>query len=228
VDLNRRIDGYCERVGPEFWAEPLNTATNAAFILAALVGLIVAVRSGRLDGPVAYLVGLTFVIGIGSFLFHTFATVWAAIADTTPISLFILSYFAVAMNRFAGFGWGRAVLLTIAFQAGMVLMSWGLRETIAPLIGSSTSYLPAFVALLAVGLWLNARAHPAGRWMVAAAAVFAVSLTFRTLDGPLCDTWPAGTHFLWHILNGFVLGTLALAVVRHGTPPRLAGRARIA
>ena len=228
MDLHRRIDGYCERGGPDFWAEPLNAATNAAFILAALVGLLVAGRSGRLDGPVAFLVCLTFVIGIGSFLFHTFATVWAAIADTTPIMLFILGYFAIAMNRFAGFGWDRAVLLTVAFQAGMVLMSWGLRVTIAPYIGSSTSYVPAFVALLAVGLWLSARAHPAGRWLVAAATVFAVSLTFRTLDGPFCDTWPAGTHFLWHVLNGVVLGTLILAVVRHGTRPRLAGRPRIA
>ena len=228
MDWTRQIDGYCERAGPEFWAEPLNAATNGAFILAALVGLVVALRSGRLDGPVAYLAALTFVIGIGSFLFHTFATVWAAMADTTPIALFIFSYFAIAMNRFAGFGWGRALALAVAFQAGMVLMSWALRATVAPYIGSSTSYIPAFVALLGVGAWLSARAHPAGRWLIAAAGVFAVSLTFRTLDAPLCADWPPGTHFLWHLLNGVVLGTLVLAVVRHGTRPRLAGRARIA
>jgi hypothetical protein len=227
VNWSRRIDGYCERVGPDFWAEPLNAATNAAFILAALVGLIMAMRAGRLDGPVAWLVALTFAVGIGSFLFHTFATAWAAMADTTPIMLFILSYFAIAMNRFAGFGWGRSVLLMLAFLAGMVVLSAILRETLAPIVGGSTSYAPALLAMLGVGLWLSLRRNPVGRRLIAAAAIFAVSLTFRTLDRPLCDLWPAGTHFVWHVLNGLVLGTLLVVLVRHGAPPQLAGRARI-
>jgi hypothetical protein len=228
VNWSRRIDGYCERTGPDFWAEPLNAATNAAFIIAALVGLALALRAGRLDGPVAWLVALTFAVGVGSFLFHTFATAWAAITDTTPITLFILSYFAIAMNRLAGFGWGRSLLVMLAFLAAMVALSALLRATLAPVVGGSTSYAPALLAMLGVGLWLAARRHPAGRWLLAAAGIFAVSLTFRALDRPLCDLWPAGTHFLWHVLNGVVLGTLLLALVRHGAPPRLAGRARIA
>ena len=31
------IDAYCERLGPGFWAEPLNAWTNLAFLLAALL-----------------------------------------------------------------------------------------------------------------------------------------------------------------------------------------------
>lgn len=228
MDWTSRIDGYCERVGSDFWAEPLNAGTNAAFILAATVGLVMALRAGRLDAPVAWLVALTFAVGIGSFLFHTFATVWAAMTDTTPILLFILSYFAIAMNRFAGFGWGRSVLLMLAFLGGMLALSTVLRVTIAPYVGSSTSYVPALLAMLGVGLWLGARHHPAGRWLVAAACIFAVSLTFRVLDRQICGLWPVGTHFLWHVLNGVVLGTLLAALVRHGAVPRLARRARIA
>ena len=30
------IDAYCERLDAGFWAEPLNAATNLAFILAAV------------------------------------------------------------------------------------------------------------------------------------------------------------------------------------------------
>ena len=229
MNWSRRIDGYCERVGPDLWAEPLNAATNAAFILAALVGLGMALRAGRLDGPVAWLVALTFAVGIGSFLFHTFATAWAAMADTTPILLFILSYFAIAMNRFAGLGWGRSILLMLAFLVGMLALSAVLRVTLAPVVGGSTSYAPALLAMLGVSLWLARRGHPAGRWLAAAAGIFAVSLTFRALDRPLCDLWPVGTHFLWHVLNSIVLGTLLVALVRHGTPPRrLAASARIA
>lgn len=229
MDWSRQIDGYCERLGPDFWAEPLNAATNAAFILAALVGLVTAIRAGRLDGPVAWLVGLSFAVGIGSFLFHTYATAWAALTDTTPIMIFILSYFAIAMNRFAGFGWGRSLLLMGAFLLAMLALSALLRVTLAPIVGGSTSYVPALLAMLGVGLWLGARGHPAGRWLVVAAGIFAVSLTFRALDGPLCDVWPAGTHFLWHMLNAVVLGTLLVTLVRHGSVSRrLAGGARIA
>lgn len=229
MDWTRQINAYCERLGPDFWAEPMNAATNAAFFIAALVGLVSAIRARRLDGPVAWLVALAFAVGIGSFLFHTYATAWAAMADTTPILLFILSYFAIAMNRFAGFGWGRSLLLMLAFLAAMLALSAVLRATLAPVVGGSTSYAPALLAMLGVGLWLAMRGHPAGRWLVAAAGIFAVSLTFRALDRPLCDDWPLGTHFLWHVLNGAVLGTLIVALVRHGArPDRLAGRARIA
>ena len=185
MDWHRRIDGYCERTGPEFWAEPVNAATNAAFLVAALVAL----------------------------------ALWAALADTGPISFFILSYFAIAMNRFAGQGRGRAIMLTLGFLLAMGLVSWALRVTVGAYMGGSQSYVPAALALLGVGLWLRGRNHPAGRWLLAAAGVFAVSLTFRTLDQPICDDWPTGTHFAWHLLNAVVLGTLTIAVIRHGRLP---------
>ena len=34
------IDSYCERLGPGFWAEPLNAAKNGAFLAAALYALV--------------------------------------------------------------------------------------------------------------------------------------------------------------------------------------------
>lgn len=233
MDWNRPINAYCERLGPGFWAVPLNAATNAAFFVAALVGLVLAWRDGRLDAPVVLLVGLTAVIGTGSFLFHTFATAWAALADTIPITVFILGYFGIAMHRFRGVGRGRAVLLTLGFLAAMPALAALLDLTVGGLLGGSQGYLPAFLALLGVGMWLRGRGHPAGGWLLAAAATFAVSLGLRTLDGPLCPVWPVGTHFLWHMLNGVVLGTLLVALIRHGgnnggAPRRLAGRARIA
>jgi len=41
--------------------------------------------------------------------------------------------------------------------------------------------------------------------------VFAVSLTLRTLDEPLCAALPVGTHYLWHVLNGVTLYLVAKA-----------------
>ena len=35
MDWTRQIDSYCERLGPDYWAEPVNALTNLAFVLAA-------------------------------------------------------------------------------------------------------------------------------------------------------------------------------------------------
>lgn len=222
MEFSRRIYGYCERgfsAGPgadAFWAEPLNAVTNAAFIIAAILALILAVRDRRLDGPVIWLIFLTTAVGIGSFLFHTYAMVWAAIMDSTPIMIFILSYFVIAMRCFAGYGWGKSFLLLLGFLLALVAMSWVLNTLLRDVVGGSVSYMPAMIALLAVGFWLRGRGHPAGIWLMAVAGIFALSLTFRAIDRPLCAHFLIGTHWLWHVLNGVVLGTLIVALIRHG------------
>ncbi|MEO0992440.1 MAG: hypothetical protein AAFX62_01400 [Pseudomonadota bacterium] len=187
---------------------------------ALVSGLLALPKGWRGEAPdwtLAWLAGNAIVVGIGSFLFHTFATPWAGAADTGPILMFILGYFTVAMHRYDGFSWRGSALATAGFLVGMGLLSWLLRETIGPLIGGSQSYFPALLALFGVGLWLaRARAHSAGPVLMRAAGIFAVSLTFRTMDGPLCEWIPIGTHFLWHLFNALLLWTLLDCLVRHG------------
>lgn len=211
----RAINAYCERQGPEFWAEPLNALTNAAFLVAAVLALMLAQRSGRMTGEVLWLSGLVFVIGIGSFLFHTFAVGWAGLMDVIPIAIFILSYFSVTLRYYFRLSWLWTAIGTVAFVGGLI----GLTILLSRLLsgtGVSGTYLAAAMALIGVGGVLWSRGHPAGRWLIGAAAVFLVSLTFRTMDQPYCDQFPTGTHWLWHVLNGVVLGTLVVAVIRHG------------
>ncbi|MEM0944761.1 MAG: hypothetical protein AAGI70_12545, partial [Pseudomonadota bacterium] len=193
---------------------------NLAFVLAGLYCLMVASRQGNRDWTVWYLAGLTCVIGVGSFLFHTYATRWAALADVAPIGLFILTFFPIAMNRFGGFGWGKALLLMVGYFIALFAMAYVLRVTVAPLVGGSYAYMPAMIALFVVGYWFHTRPHPAGQWLMGVGALFAVSLTFRAIDIPLCNSIPLGTHFMWHILNALVLGGLVMAIIRHGRPAR--------
>lgn len=77
MDWHRIIDQYCERVGtnPDFWGEPVNAITNAAFLVAALWVYREALKRNRLDLLSGLLCTNVFFIGIGSFLFHTHATV---------------------------------------------------------------------------------------------------------------------------------------------------------
>lgn len=225
MDWTAPVDIYCERLGPGLLAEPLNAVTNLSFFVAAMVGLIAARRRGRVDAEAALLIGLTLALGTGSTLFHTFAQRWAGAADVIPILLFILAYLFVALRRFFAAPAADAAALTLAF----LFFASGLRDAaggalpggFAPALG----YLPALVALLVCGLLLALRGHGAGGWLIAAAGLFAVSLTFRSLDQRLCGLWPIGTHFLWHLLNGAVLGTLLVAHARHRARRVAAGAA---
>ncbi|MEM1384581.1 MAG: ceramidase domain-containing protein [Pseudomonadota bacterium] len=218
AEAYRRIIGnYCERAGyPDFWAEPVNAITNLAFIIAALIAGRLALREGRVDVPVAFLTTNLVVIGIGSFLFHTFSTRWAAATDSIPIMIFIVAYLFSAMLRFVGLVWWQAILATVVAMVAMSGLASLFYATLRPVIGGSVAYLPALLLLPAVGSILAIKRHPAAPWLFVAGAVFTVSLTFRALDQPLCPQWPLGTHFMWHVLNGVVLGTLLVALVRHG------------
>ena len=219
--LSEQVDAYCERTDFSFWSEPVNAVTNLAFLVAAALALRWAARQGRLGDPAV--IGLTLLvtaIGIGSFLFHTVATRWAGLADSLPILLFILAYLATAMRRFFGLARWQAALVTLGFLPAAAAIGWLVSILPWNPLGSSAGYLPAFLALLACGVGLAALRHPVARWLLIATGVFALSLTFRTLDLPLCAQFPLGTHFLWHVLNGALLGLLVMAVIRFGAPRR--------
>lgn len=206
-----KIDIYCERVDPSFWAEPLNAITNIAFIIAALIAW--RASTGKRDALTVVLILILVAIGIGSFLFHTIAESWAGAADTIPILLFILVYIYAATYRFFGAPLWAAVaapLIFIAFAIGFT-MAWG---SVLPSINGSQGYFPVIVVLLGYGLAL--RAHPASGGLLLAAGIFAMSLVFRSIDEAVCGTLPIGTHFLWHIFNGILLGIVLVTFIRHG------------
>ena len=82
--------------------------------------------------------------------------------------------------------------------------------------------MPLLILIYAAVLWR--RSPETARGMALGAAILVVSLAFRTLDGPVCDTLTLGTHFLWHILNGLMLGWMIEVWRRHMLAGRGAGR----
>ncbi|KQP35988.1 ceramidase domain-containing protein [Methylobacterium sp. Leaf100] len=222
------LQAYCERTDATFWAEPINAVSNAAFLAAAFAVMRHEGRGRRPDAPVRMLAGLVALVGLGSFLFHTLAVRWSLLADVIPIALFIHAYFFLALRRFFDLGSGPALGLTLLFAG----VGFGLEPALTALSGSdvdavsngSIGYVPAILALFGVGAGL-ARSHGipqaparhgAGRALLGIAALFGVSLAFRTLDRSLCASVPLGTHFLWHVLNVGVLYGLLVTALRHG------------
>jgi len=220
MDWTRYIDGYCERLDPSYWAEPLNAVTNAAFLVAAIV------MGRRVQGaglPLATaLVAILAAIGVGSYLFHTHATAWASTADVVPIGLFILTYLYAANRHF----WR----LPVWQAAGLTALFIPYAAVTAPLfaqipgLGSSAGYAPVPLLIAIYAILLRNRAPRTARGLALGASVLVVSLTFRMLDGPLCDVIPFGTHFLWHILNGVMLGWMIEVYRRHMLAGPGAGR----
>jgi hypothetical protein len=208
MDWSGSIDAYCERTGPEFWAEPLNAVSNGAFLLAALSGARLAWRDG--DGWLGALAAIAATVGVGSFLFHTIATRWAALADVAPIAVFIGISFALVLVRRMGLAPITAIVATAAFLAASPFVS----GVFAPLMGGSAGYAPALLALLGFGLWLALADRPEATTLLTAAAVFGLSLSMRMADDPLCSLVPFGTHVFWHILNAVVLALVLRAASR--------------
>lgn len=195
------IDIYCERIEPGLLAEPLNAITNVAFFIAAFLAFNLAQRENASDWKSGILIALIFAMGVGSTLFHTFAQLWAMISDVLPI----LAYQIVFIVLYARFVmcwncWKSGALLALFFvtiQGSMALPRDWLNGTL--------EYAPALLFVTGFGLYHLKHATHEKYGLLLAALVFAVSMTFRSVDMDFCDANPTGTHFIWHILNGLVL-----------------------
>ncbi len=212
------IDGYCERLDSSYWAEPVNAITNLAFLIAAF---IMWRRVCDQKMPLArVLVMILAAIGVGSFLFHTHARVWAAIADTTPILLFILIYIFAVNRDVWGLGKWAALGLTALFfpYAFLTIPIFQL----IPGLGSSAGYAPVPLLILIYAYLLRFRDPETARGLALGAAILVVSIIFRALDEKVCGVWPMGTHFMWHILNAVMLAWMIEVYRRHRLATRTA------
>lgn len=221
MDWFTPIDLYCERQGPEFWAEPVNALTNVSFMLAALWCLCSGRQRNRLDPVVMLLCALAAAIGTGSFLFHTCANLWSSYADVVPIWTFFMVYVVTAVTRLSGrpawrVGGVTGIIMTVIMGTVWFTAPDSAAQTEAStdLLNGSGQYAPALIALWFFAAVTIRRRLSIRPWIVGAAAMFTLSLTARTMDLYLCPALPVGTHFLWHILNGLMVALLLQGLLR--------------
>jgi hypothetical protein len=213
------IDLYCERTDASLWAEPANALTNAAFLIAAAAAFLLWRRAGGRDWPALALIVVVVAVGLGSFTFHTVATRGAMLADVIPIAIFIYGYLLLALRRFLHLSAAVAIAIIVGYAAGAQALSW-----LAPprALNGSIGYLPALVAMVAMARVTHGRAR---RGLELAVMIFTVSLALRTIDLAACETFPVGTHFLWHVLNAVVLYVLLRTAIREsGSETAASGR----
>ena len=156
------------------------------------------------------------MVGVGSFIFHTVATRWAALCDTVPIAVFIYGYLFFALRRY----FGLSLAASIALLVGFAVLTFAEATLVPPAtLNGSHAYLPALAATFIIG-WLAPA--PAGRLILAGALTFTVSVVFRTIDNAVCPAFPLGTHFIWHCLNAVMLYLLLRAALVAEPQRRLA------
>jgi Ceramidase len=210
MDWSAPIDLYCERTDASLWAEPANALSNAAFLIAAATAFWSWRRASSRDWPALALIIVAAAVGLGSFTFHTVATRGAELGDVIPIAIFIYGYLLLALRRFLHLSASVSVAIVSGYAVGAQALSW-----LAPpsALNGSIGYLPALVALIVVA---RTTRGPARRGLELTVMIFTVSLALRTIDLAACETFPLGTHFLWHLLNAVVLYVLLRTAIREG------------
>ncbi|MFD2167849.1 ceramidase domain-containing protein [Thalassotalea euphylliae] len=198
-------DEYCERLSAAFWAEPLNAVSNFSFIIAAYFAyrLIKQHKQGGWD--TYWLATLLFSIGIGSFLYHTFANLWSMLADVIPILIFQISIIglygaAIARQKSINPWFG-----SVSFISAFIVLTWVFAQLPPDTLNGSIGYMSSIISLLVLGIYQYKNVNREQKSLLYAAGLFAVSLVFRTFDHAICQSLPIGTHYLWHITNGCVL-----------------------
>ncbi len=194
------IDLYCERLGPGLWAEPFNLMSNMAFLVSGWAAWRIS-RSREINVlEVNILIAIAFAIGIGSGLFHAFATPITNILDVVPIMLFQLLYLWTYCSRVIRL---HNLFIVILVGAYLLMSLWAGQFTY--ILNGSLSYAPALAVLVVLGCHhYLAKRHDRSS-LLFAAGVFSFSLAFRIIDEVVCPYWSFGTHFIWHLLNAILL-----------------------
>ncbi len=191
---------YCERCGPGLFDEPINAISNIAFLLAAWAVWRVGRRLGVLMTGLWLLIGLAVSVGIGSALWHTFATQWAMVLDVVPIMLFQFTFLWLYGRHAVELHWV-VVGLILAVYAGVGFWLSGQSEW----LNGGLTYAPTLALGFATGIHQYLSGRPQRFHLLAAAVVFTLALVCRSIDLIVCRQFPIGTHFLWHVLTGLVV-----------------------
>lgn len=159
-----------------------------------------AVRNQLLTSGNIILIGLMVAIGIGSGVFHTYATRWAQILDILPILFFQLAFLWL---------YGRRIInlhtVTLAVMVVLYIIAAYFGRQFPHIFNGSLIYAPAFILLLLLGIYHYRHVESERNILLWATVVFLISLFFRSIDHTVCTYIPIGTHFFWHLFNGLLV-----------------------
>jgi len=117
------------------------------------------------------------------------------VLDETPILLFQLLFLWLYVRKAMAYPRWTAAAGIVAY---LVLALYCRR--FPHLLNGSLVYAPAFLLTGGLGLYHWWTRKPERGLLLGATAVLLAAVFVRTLDQAVCERFPLGTHFAWHLL----------------------------
>ena len=205
---------YCETLSAlnatslTYPIEPANAVSNGVIVLFGLASMyMVAKRTPRAYD--LYIVSaLLIACGIGSGIWHGFRDGTALFWEVRA-GLFFLLGLAVC--------WSWRLWSPIGAVAFVVAFVFSFEYSRDYLNIAGQRWVAAAPAVILFGSILAAqtvmRSKKAALLGLAAMGLSLTALAFRTYDREVCDMFPMGTHWLWHIFNSAGGFTAMLAII---------------
>jgi len=204
---------YCERTEPGWFAEPLNTITGLAYLIAAWQAWKQLERARwREQWDLHLLAVLIALVGLSSMLWHASGIGWLFWLDVAAVVGFAAAYWSVFLSRVPRFGVIGVSVVWLFTAVGLALFYLLLPAATA---GTTLGYVPMLIILSAAMILAIRVDRRLARDLVLATAVFGLALVVRALDLALCDWAVVGTHWLWHLLTAGLLFVLVDGMLRH-------------
>jgi hypothetical protein len=196
---------YCERTTDGILSEPLNSLTNLAFII---ISFLIFKKFREEKFSIIFSV-LIFSIGVSSLLFHSVPNRITGTMDMFFILIFILMYL-FSINNFI-FKHSKITSLLFSLFAPILYYYLGniLKQNV-PFLGDSSFYIIILLHLYIIYFYTFFKAIQSRLYLMIANLIFTLSILFRALDIYACEFNLYGTHFVWHVLNSFVLFMLIM------------------
>ena len=211
MDIYRYIDVNCERTQDGLFDEPLNSLTGLSYIVVAYMLYRILRTMPQKPFLLKFMIGICVFISIGSVIFHTSARMWGALLDSLPIAIFAVVYMFAMMRHLLGLRWYGILAMMAAFVYANILFKYMVIRAADGYI----SILPTlgFIALITAYMWLTKK--PSRKSFLLVTLVSGIAVYFRILDRDICATFPAGTHFVWHLLMAVVIYNLNAELFRN-------------
>jgi hypothetical protein len=212
---------YCETLSASvaaFPIEPANTISNAVIVFFGLASLYLVAKRAPRAYDLYVVCALLIACGIGSGIWHGLRD-GVALRWEVQFGLFFLLGLAICWSRRLWSPIG-SLIFVVAFVFAFLFS----RQYLGIFNQRWVAVAPAvilFGSVLATQTVM--RSKKAALLGLAAMALSLTALGFRTYDLTVCDYFPMGTHWLWHIFNsagGFTAMLAIITLQTQGAPKR--------
>lgn len=211
------VESYCENLTFFPIAQPANFISNLSF----LVGFFGAVRNrlhrlgDRHFQTIDFFNIMILGVGLGSATFHFYPSLVTMMIDVIPIYICIATVITILVFQYSVVEGRNKHRLFGFFIAVSIIGALAPRS----LVNGSVIYLCilGYFLVLTRFLDLNIRQD-----IFKLCGLFAIAIGFRSIDRWVCPQVVVGTHFIWHIMCGFILYRISalllrLRIINHGT-----------